>query len=568
MRLHRGSQTCFLLLVYATGQVAAVNLTQCLDTIVQNANVTQDWTGLLNSDGQPISSASDATAMSYSLCASACGTGPETFQWSIFSQEFSAWLLPFLALISQLPFGAQYRLDNLMSAVLTVGSPVLAGYSLFITLLNSCWIYGRFEQSQVDYPNASFALSIMSSLQQVPLRLHFGLADFPSFIILPENDAWWKCFAEFVDFTHTWSIASATSIAWVVVAYFLTVTNSLSEYSNIQSNGESTGSMWLWLIPIVVGWLQLSPKCDFDRLQAAYERAERHGRAASAAAHLGHIPAIKQRALTIIAAEEDVMSPDELLTPPVFNYSRSLRWASTAYTTFLMFNRATEKARSGIPVHGVGWVGSRDLGDIDFRNRLGSPEETAAYCTPPEMGSHWAPGVFTRMTIASCAALALQWGTVGAALIVAWFTPTTRIGCRSMSYLIYGALSTLAWMMFITSSILAHYSAAYPRRMSQSLSARMALALSHGLRRIGYAIAIVNSNVVILASVFQYSSFYDRCYCNSSVFSREGGAYAVIIQSAAQAAQAKSAWIGALALACGSAAGFLILLNLLMDRIL
>jgi len=414
--------------VHAVKQiVAATNFTQCLNTLVGNANTTNNLTGLLNGDGQPVTNTGDATAISYSLCVSACGSAQEPFQWSEFSQEFSAWLLPFLALISQLPFGAQYRLDNFMSALLTVGSPALAGYSLIITLLNSRWITRRFKQS-VNYPNANYAVSILSSLQQVPLRLHFGLPDFPSLIILPENDPWWKCFAEFVDYTHTWSIASATSIAWVVVAYILTVTNSLSNvYSNVQSSGEATGSMWLWLIPIVVGWLQLSPKCDFNRLQEAYNRAERHGRPAIAAAHKGHIPAITQKALTISATEEDVMSPDELLTPPVFNYSRSLPWSSTAEITFLMFKRATQKARSGIPVRiGVDWVESEHPEVIHPMNRLGSPEEIDAYCSVHSViESHWAPGVFTRMAIASCAALALQWGTVGAALIVAYFTPTT-----------------------------------------------------------------------------------------------------------------------------------------------
>lgn len=131
----------------------------------------------------------------------------------------------------------------------------------------------------------------------------------------------------------------------------------------------------------------------------------------------------------------------------------------------------------------------------------------------------------------------------------------------------YASLSTLAWMMFLLSSILAHYSAAYSRRISGSPSARIALAFSHGLRRTGKLLAIVNSIVVILASVFQYSSFYDRCYCNSSVFSRGVEAYAVIIETAAQAAQARSAWIGAVVLACASAAGFLVALNLLRDRI-
>jgi hypothetical protein len=143
--------------VHAVEQVTAVNLAECLSTIVQNANASGILTGLLDGDGQPVSTTSDTMAISYWLCASTCGTGSETFQWSIFSQEFGAWLLPFLALISQLPFGAQYRLDNFMSVVLTVGSPVLAGYSLIVTLLNSRWINRRFKQS-ADYPNAHSAV--------------------------------------------------------------------------------------------------------------------------------------------------------------------------------------------------------------------------------------------------------------------------------------------------------------------------------------------------------------------------------------------------------------------------
>jgi len=143
-----------------------------------------------------------------------------------------------------------------------------------------------------------------------------------------------------------------------------------------------------------------------------------------------------------------------------------------------------------------------------------------------------------------------------------------KIGCRSMGYLIYGALSTLAWMMLLSSSILAHYSSAsYYRRMPTSLSDRIAMAFSHGLRRMGKLLAIINTFVVILASVFQYSGFYDRCFCNSSVFSRGTAGYNVIIETVAQAAQAKSSWIGALVLACGSCAAFLCLINLLLDSI-
>ncbi|KAG1820504.1 uncharacterized protein BJ212DRAFT_1297883 [Suillus subaureus] len=460
---------------------------------------------------------------------------------------------------NSLPFGAQYRLDNLMSTVLTVGSPTLAGYSLFITLLNSRWIKRRFDHL-VDYPNSRFALSILSSLQQVPLRLHPDRVRLPSLLVLPENDSWWKCLAEFVDYTHTWSIASATSIAWVVAAYIFTVANSLD--INVAANGEATGSMWLWLIPIVVGWLQLSPKCDFNRLQAAYDRADRHSmRTETADIRAGMLPASFRRALAITAKEEDVMSPDELLTPPVFNYSRSLRWASTAETIFMVFKVASEKAHSHLPVCGS----DRAESDITIESR--HLHDVAVYCAQLNgmQSSHWAPGVFTRMVIASCASLALQWGTVGAAFMATWFSPTTGMGCRSMSYLLYGAISTLIWMMLLMSSILAHSSAADPRQVSPS--ARVTLAFSHVLRWTGKSLALLNFFLAIMACVFHYSNFYDTCYCNSSVFSRRGAAYAVIIETTAQAAQAKAAWIGALVLACTSASVFLGILNLLLDTL-
>ncbi|KAG2369101.1 hypothetical protein BDR07DRAFT_1371673 [Suillus spraguei] len=378
MRLYKGSQTSLALLLLmhaAITVVAAVNFTQCLDDIIQNADATHNLTGLLDGNGDPVSNVSDATSISYSnQCMAATN----------------------IALISQLPFGAQYRLDNFMSAVLTVGSPTLAGYSLFITLLNSRWIKRRY------------------------------------------------------------------SIQW--------------------------RGHWLYVVML---------------------------------------PASSRRALAITAKEDDVMSPDELLTPPVFNYSRSLRWASTVDTILMVFKVASD-ARSHPPVYGSERVESGI--NIDDSNQCGSLQ-----CAQPNevqiLSSHWAPGVFTRMVIASCASLALQWGTVGAAFLVGWFTPTTRLGCRTIGYLLYGVISTLVWMMLLMSSILAHSSAANPHRVSAHV-----------------------------ASAFS-------CYCNSSVPGRRGAAYAVIIETTAQVAQAKAAWIGASILACTSASFFLGILNLLSDTL-
>ncbi|OJA11442.1 hypothetical protein AZE42_04578 [Rhizopogon vesiculosus] len=590
MRFSTGTQaraSCLLLLVYAVGKVAGTNFTRCLIDLVANATASQNLTGLLNGDGDPVSNASDATAISYSLCTSVCGTGPQDlFRWAVFSEDFSSWLLPYLALISQLPFGAQYRLDNLMSAVLTVGSPALAGYSLFITILNSRWINRRFTQS-VDYPNSRFASSILASLQQVPLRLQFDRAHFPSLVVLPENDIWWKYFPELVDYTHTWSIATAASVTWVIVASILTVADSpWNSYVSYQAGGEGTGMMWLWLLPIVIGWLQLSPKCDFDRLQSAYERADRYTRGAASYSHLGIPPTSTRRALTITAQEEDVMSPDELLTPPVFNYSRSLQWASTANTIFLVFKVASEKTQNRIPVQiGSDWVESDTPKDIHPSNRRGSPQEITEYCAQPvdAQRSHWAPGVFTRMAVASCVSLALQCGTIGAAFVVAWFDPATvrfliyttfmvelanfrqGLGCRSLAYIIYGVISTVIWMMLLVSSVLAHYSAAHSRRVS--LPARVALALSHWLRWMAKLLAIVNSMWAVALCAIVYSNVFNTCFCNSSMFSRGKGAYNVVREITAQVALVKATWIVSLVMASISVLFLLGLVNLLLDTL-
>jgi hypothetical protein len=136
------------------------------------------------------------------------------------------------------------------------------------------------------------------------------------------------------------------------------------------------------------------------------------------------------------------------------------------------------------------------------------------------------------------------------------------LGCRSLSYLLYGVTSTVIWMMLLASSILAHYSATYS---NPSLSAHVALASSHWLRKIAKLLAIVNSMWLVLACALQYSNFYNTCFCNSNMFSRGKAAYNVLIATTAQAAVAKAAWIGSLVMASISVSFFLGLVNILLD---
>ena len=189
----------------------------------------------------------NATAITYRGCVKSCGgSGQEPFDWDVFSQQFAAWLLPWLALLSQLPFGATLRVDNFMSAILTIGSPTLAAYSLMLTTLNGHHVASRF--SEVTFPNAKYAVRILAGLQQAPLRLNTQDGLLASLIVLPQNDRWWLQTSSLINYEHTWSISSFSGLSWVIVAYLLTVINSfVSIRESINSIGQAVGTLWLWV---------------------------------------------------------------------------------------------------------------------------------------------------------------------------------------------------------------------------------------------------------------------------------------------------------------------------------
>lgn len=443
----------FFFLALYTASSAATNLPQCLADVIscaQNASGSVCISSLnissatalsilFTSTGSPVSSPSEATALSYTGCTEYCGPGPAPFSWTVFAQEYSAWLLPYLALLSQLPFGAQHRLDNLMSVVLTLGSPTLAGYSLYMTLLNTRWVNDQLF-SGIDYPSAAVRRSVvrvLSRLQQVPLRVHPGQsAEFESLVVHPDNDDWWTILAEELNYSQTWSIASATSIAWVVLAYLLTVADSLSNIpQNFESNGQGIGSGLLWLVPIVIGWLVLSPKCDHDRVHDAYRRANRHVFVADSHDALAAPSQVTCNfGLTITPSLDwklgggDITSPDELRTPPVFNYARILPWYQNVYRTFLVYLVAWQKLNRRIGVDSRHFSGNMG-NSVPKECRLGTRDQIIHYCRADDrqyLGANalWPRGLLLNMVVASLMSLLLQWGTVGSAVVTYWFTPT------------------------------------------------------------------------------------------------------------------------------------------------
>ncbi|KAJ7661854.1 hypothetical protein B0H17DRAFT_1337114 [Mycena rosella] len=545
-------------------------------------------TGGMDNHGNPVSIV-NATAMSYALCIQTCGTGPIFRAWSIFSQRFSTWLLPFLALVCQLPFGANnrvssqveysgeiihiqswYQLDNIVSMLLHVGSPTLGAYSVILTLLNTYWIRRRF--SHISYPNAHNAMRILNALQQAALKVNTEDALLASLVVLPENNFWWSELIVWLDmnYAHTWSFANVASIGWVVVAFSLTVIDVFKDVTNnstppLNSNGLAVAFAWLWLLPIVTSWLQTGPRSDRSSLHRAVAHANE---LAYMATEIGApVPAgilFNQRAICI-ARRHNHVGADEHRTAPVYNYARIFCWTAAVEAVYSAFNEATLRAENCTPVNpNFVWVHDRD-GKIKDENRRGSLKHIAFYVGgDPGDEKRWVPGsVIFRILVSSAFALLLTWGTISGAMLLQFFTPTIGLSCRSGSYLLYACVSTLVWVLLILSSFLS--SVPWHTDSSRSRTSPLAGRAAVLLRRSGKILAGMNATWIVLTCLFQFTGIYDSCWCTSSHLYLGARAYSVLILTPADIAALWYPVVGATLLASGVVIAFITFINVLRE---
>ena len=93
----------------------------------------------------------------------------------------------------------------------------------------------------------------------------------------------------------------------------------------------------------------------------------------------------------------------------------------------------------------------------------GDASETEAYCgldrheiyAYPEWSE--IPGhIWSGVVLSALVSLFLQLGTTGAAIVIAYLTPTKGLGCRSAGYLLYGSNATISWILLAVSSFFSH----------------------------------------------------------------------------------------------------------------
>ncbi|KAL1303217.1 hypothetical protein AAFC00_006635 [Neodothiora populina] len=483
-------------------------------------NITANFTGLasagiqlVDKNGNNVSEFSAQTwGVTYRSCETACNgeNVPIDFNFPNFASSITNYFLPWIALCAQLPYETGDNYSNVMSFFLAVGSPALVTYSLTVTILNRYWVRGKFNKLfdralstnvRSSYPEMHLlvraAQFVLQEIQQVPIRLSQEDGWLSSLIVLPENLKWWINARKKLKDTRrevTPSLVAQIFLAFVaylftVIASFITSVGDMGVALDI-----SSGSLWLWLIPVIWGWVlvgtQIQPKGIDDALK--------HSGATRALE-----PPIMDGVHTVKAGQRGIVSRsgltpqphgnqtneggfethtldyldiptwngadvggDERRHGPIYNYAKLFTWSEVARVIEQAISTELDQIENDKAVEqdagqnkrwdpllregnlrGDGLAVSRYCGLSNPRTRM------KAYPTRREI-----PGEVWKRLLAACVmAVFVQAGTTGPSILIAYLTPTVGLGCRSGGYLLYGCLGIFVWICLLTSALLSHW---------------------------------------------------------------------------------------------------------------
>jgi hypothetical protein len=174
-----------------------------------------------------------------------------------------------------------------MSLLLILGSPLLAAYSLSLTVLNASWISRTFRQLRersryLAPPGGSEKEDIFDSIRQilievqhVPIKVVLGENyDFAQMVIRPENKpAWVQIAREIFKTKREKTLSLITQLLWVVLSQVLSIIQYFTTGADDNSVflGLAVNSLWAWMLPLVWGWVHVGTQRNATSIRDAIE---------------------------------------------------------------------------------------------------------------------------------------------------------------------------------------------------------------------------------------------------------------------------------------------------------
>jgi len=157
--------------------------------------------GLVDQNGNPVSSIAEAEGYQYPLCKANCGTGCDPNDWLTISTQVATWLLPWVALAAQLPIQTTNGWQDIRAVLLVIGSPILALYSLLLSIFNSRWAKDKCARLARNYATRDGVTDHMKvvgealvACQHAPLQVQANEVFWS--ICAAENRNWWRDFSQ------------------------------------------------------------------------------------------------------------------------------------------------------------------------------------------------------------------------------------------------------------------------------------------------------------------------------------------------------------------------------------
>ena len=124
----------------------------------------------------------------------------------------------------------------------------------------------------MKHENKTTVARALISLQQIPLQL---TKDERLLSSIPITDWWGHEIVDRLGRRNAWTVATASSVAWVVIAFVFTLIDSfvsLNDSTEDKAEGHAIGTLWLWLLCLVIGWLWV-PTYTCGELNSALRHA-------------------------------------------------------------------------------------------------------------------------------------------------------------------------------------------------------------------------------------------------------------------------------------------------------
>jgi hypothetical protein len=234
--------------------------------------------------GEPTGDASQAWGISYQACLTLC-TAEETsglYNWGFLASGIASWLLPWLALNCQLPFATKDKTTNLMALLLAMGSPALLTYSLALTILNVQRINRTFRYIKgvnitlhrpLQLKAIKAARAILIETQHIPIQIYNGpRRELAQLVVHPQNWRWWCSLRDRIFLSkRKWTYPLYAQVGFVCVSQVLAITIFFTSASSDSSIGIglAINSLWLWMIPVVLGWVYVGMQTEAGSIKAA-----------------------------------------------------------------------------------------------------------------------------------------------------------------------------------------------------------------------------------------------------------------------------------------------------------